>query len=277
MANPNLFPAKYRTTIATPQIFPVIPHTTMADPNAFPRTSHTSRADIPYIYVPGSHTTAYDEIPIEHVDIDSTISPHGWLTDTTIRHIIRQHGNFSTTSQISFVDPTWLAAWEKGGCQAPSPHPYFLTTTTSSGDRPIGLAMPFNENNGHWSVIWVNFEERGAAYFNSLLGSGIARAERVMSTFFETFAEYFVGGVRGPDFRFEIDRHCAKQSDGSSCGIYAVRNLLDLLDHRRPGSKVLSYVEKKNFRTNAVRLLEEKYVPPRVWSPSLRRQKVRFA
>lgn len=194
-------------------------------------------------------------MPIELDDINTTLDLHGYLTDTTIRRIVHHYGNFSHTARITFVNPTWLTAWELGGFII-SPHPLFLTAPSPSGQRPMGLAIPYNESANHWSVIYVNFEARGAVYFNSMAGWGHGRAEKVMNKFFQTFEAHF---QRGGAFRFEVDELCAKQGDGDSCGIYAVRNLLDLLDHRRPDSKALSFEQKSNFRANAGKFLIDNY------------------
>lgn len=61
-----------------------------------------------------------------------------------------------------------------------------------------------------------------------------------MHKFFEKFERYFDRGG-WEDFRSLVDDVCAKQIDTYSCGLYAVRNLLDLLDHRRPDWKGLSW------------------------------------
>lgn len=80
--------------------------------------------------------------------------------------------------------------------------------------------------------------------------------------FFEVFSRFF--DRPGTEFRFLVDVSCAMQDDGSSCSIYAVRNVLDLLDHRTPNWRPLIRDEMKNFRANATELLENAgraYVP----------------
>ncbi|KUJ12558.1 uncharacterized protein LY89DRAFT_673516 [Mollisia scopiformis] len=190
---------------------------------------------------------------IEREDVEDTLNPRGWLTDTAIRTIINYYGNTSPSSHITFVNPTWLGTWERMGRVLPDPLPAFLTGRNQGGHRPVGLAIPFNEDNGHWTTIYVNLEARGAIYFNSLPSWGSRRAEEVMHAFFERFELFFQG--TGP-FRFEVDDRCATQNNLSSCSIYTIRNTLDLMDHRRPDWKALSREEEGNFRRNAAFLLE---------------------
>ncbi|KAE8442544.1 hypothetical protein EG329_003259 [Mollisiaceae sp. DMI_Dod_QoI] len=193
-------------------------------------------------------------IPIEPDDIQSVLSPTGWLTDTAIRTLLLHYGNHTSTSYITLLDPTWLAEYEHLSLSPSHLIPDFLLSPTPGGNAPIGLAIPFNESNGHWTVIYANLEARGAIYFNSLPSWGTARAERVMRKFFEEF-EIFFGPGTG-EWRWVVDERCARQEDTNSCGIYAVRNLLDLLDHRRPGAEELGEEQRGNFRKNAGAFLE---------------------
>ncbi|CZR52459.1 uncharacterized protein PAC_02336 [Phialocephala subalpina] len=197
-------------------------------------------------------------LPIEPIDIKTTHDSSGWLTDTTIRQILIHYGNHSASSRIAIVDPTWLATYERdfGDADSIAPVPSFLIERTLGGNRPVGLAMPFNEGNGHWTSIYVNLEARGAVYFDSYPGN-TTRAEIVMQRFFAEYELFFQGQLGAP-FTFHVDTMCARQSDVSSCGIYTCRNILDLLDHRRPEFAVLTDVQLKSFRQNATALLEAK-------------------
>ncbi len=114
--------------------------------------------------------------------------------------------------------------------------------------------MPYNVGNNHWTTIYVNYESRGAVYFDSL-GYSSGQAKRLMVRFFEMFSYLFQG--EGP-FRWEEGTKCAKQRDISSCGIYTVRNCLDLLDRRVPSEELLHGREIKNFRRNGAELLKRK-------------------
>lgn len=94
---------------------------------------------------------------------------------------------------------------------------------------------------------------------HSLLAESQAR--EVCSRFFSVFEEFFwkIGNGVQPRFRFEVDDKCAQQQDGSSCGLYAVRNCLDLLDRRRPSGVALTEDEIANARRNGRVVLRQKW------------------
>ncbi|PVH75364.1 hypothetical protein DL98DRAFT_593231 [Cadophora sp. DSE1049] len=194
--------------------------------------------------------------PIKDSDINSTERYSGWLTDMSIRHIIDIYGNTSALSGVNLVDPEWLSRWDG---LPPATTPWFLTSRSSSSDeslaRPLqGLAMPFHSNNSHWTTIYVNFEARGAVYFDSLGGEG-KDAETRVRRFFDVFRGFFQGSG---GFRWEVWRGCAMQGDGSACGVYTVRNCLDLLDRRVPRSEALSAEQIRCFRRNAGKCLRRR-------------------
>ncbi|KAF8851429.1 hypothetical protein BDZ45DRAFT_695950 [Acephala macrosclerotiorum] len=203
----------------------------------------------------------FSQLPIEQVDIDSVREPNGLLTDTAVRQIILHYGNHSASSRIRFVDPTWLAEYElvEGDAIDTSHIPTFLTERTPGGNHPVGLAMPYNIGNGHWTTLYVNLEARGAVYFDSLTSSAhsLHRAETIMRRFFAQYELFFQGQLGAP-FHFHVDTQCAHQNDGSSCGIYTCRNILDLLDHRRPNFTALTEMQRMAFRRNGTALLEAK-------------------
>jgi hypothetical protein len=91
---------------------------------------------------------------------------HGLLTDTCIHEIVRHYGDYKETSrsQVNLLDPTWLRNQEMDGFPDPpddKPPALFKAHDNAYGELQ-GLAIPFSENNKHWTVIYVNLEELGA-------------------------------------------------------------------------------------------------------------------
>lgn len=195
---------------------------------------------------------------VEPADIAEMRNPNGLLTDTGITIITRMYG--SIPSRVNFVDPVWLATWERDGCPQYTEFPDFFRA--SSAAHPLqGLAMPYNVY-GHWAVVYFNLEKRGAIYFDSMLGShGASVLKPLALKFWKAFHQLFeLGHILEGDsdhFQFEIDTKCAKQNDSTSCGIYAVRTCLDLMELRRPSGEVLKPNQIATFRTIGTKVLED--------------------
>lgn len=208
---------------------------------------------------------------VEPADIAEMKSPNGFLTDTGISAIVRKYG--AIPSRVNFVDPIWLTSWQRDGCPQYAEFPDFFRA--SSAAHPLqGLAMPYNLGNGHWTVVYINLEARGAVYFDSLPSHyGAAIVKPLVLKFWKAFHQLFELGhvLKGdPDyFRFEVDTECAKQNDGSSCGIYTVRNCLDLMELKRPSSEVLEPSEIAAFRAKGTIALEEQRLSERATSKQL--------
>ncbi|KAI9054248.1 hypothetical protein LZ554_001416 [Drepanopeziza brunnea f. sp. 'monogermtubi'] len=206
------------------------------------------------------HGRGFSNHPIEPADLSSVSSAGGWLTDTAIRQIVAAKGNTSPSSRVHLVDPTWLTHWaldnrpDLATLERNNAVPAFLAATRDPAVQ--GLALPFNEGNSHWVTIYLNLEEGGAIYFNSLGGSGL-NARRLMEDFYAKFGALSPRRTGPPSaLRWQVDTGCARQADGSSCGIYTVRNCLDLLERRVPGGERLSAGQIANFRWNGRGVLE---------------------
>ncbi|KAL5318992.1 hypothetical protein ACEPPN_014060 [Leptodophora sp. 'Broadleaf-Isolate-01'] len=203
----------------------------------------------------------YSTVEISISDIITTESCISGVGDNAIRYILSHYGNRTLSTGVNIVDPTWLALWD--GRTLPSPLPWFLMSRSDSsatGTPLRGLAIPFGVGGWRWTTIYVNFEARGAVYFDSLDGcfrdTG-REAERKMRAFFKVFEIFFQGSG---EFRWEVDGLCARQADYYSCGIYTVRNCLDLLEGRRPSGDVFTEEEVGHFRRNGGELLRRKRI-----------------
>ena len=182
-------------------------------------------------------------LPLETVDIESIRNRWGLLTDSAIFHIM-----FSTmddelrTSPFQLVEPTWLAQWALLGMNLPDKTPYFFKSNPEC-NVVIGLIIPFNIGSNHWTCIFVNLENNYAVLYDSNLSSvNTALAHRVMLVFYDTFKDQFRGNHDVP-FRFKAATDCEQQQDGSSCGVFTCRYMMDLLQGQDPNNPRRRYRE----------------------------------
>ncbi len=218
--------------------------------------------------ITSSATPTFSENLIEAADIAALSNPEGWLTDTCIREIVASfHYPTISNLRINFIDPSWFAAWIQGGCVMPESDPDFLSPKPGSTERLAGLAIPWNvaASGGcaHWVTIYINLEAKGAVLFDSArdptvaaLGKKLAR--QFYNIFLPNFADEFDGGHEGK-FRYLVDvEHSAVHRDGWSCGVYTIRNCLDLMNHCIPDGTVLNPTQFETFKRLGRNCLEEK-------------------
>jgi Ulp1 family protease len=121
-------------------------------------------------------------------------------------------------------------------------------------------------------------QKREAVLFDSLRNQELAqRAERIMRRFYEAFYLHFETWNReGESFTFQQDQKCAQQDDASSCGLYTMSNILDLMNIvqpcpdpmpldeiakvRRKGQKILKSEEKIPFKETEEYFMSEQYL-----------------
>jgi hypothetical protein len=194
-----------------------------------------------------------ERLDIEPFDIESIRS--GWLTDTCIREIVARFGDL-TSSRVNIVDPVWFGAWIQENGHAPATTPVFFKSRP--GVRAVtGLAIPFNEGQNHWTALYIDLENCGAIYFNTMPDMERDNyARKLMLHFYDVFREFFAGKGQ-KKFEFVVDDKCAKQGDGVSCGIYVTAAVIDLLAMARPRTQRLTDEQIRIFRENGVKWLGE--------------------
>jgi Ulp1 protease family, C-terminal catalytic domain len=200
--------------------------------------------------------------PITNEDITSVSEPFGWLTDVAIRTIIlRERCDASQYHTINFVDPTFLERWEDdlitGLHQAShAAIPTFLLPRLDS-DWPVSeLVIPFNLGNFHWTTIHVDLRSQKVTFYNSIANSNIAdRAETLMQCFFAEYRHCFHGDPEA-GLVFE-DARAAQQNDGSSCGLYTIKNCVTLLKGESPDSRTWNFSQILKIREACARVMRE--------------------
>ncbi|CZR52486.1 uncharacterized protein PAC_02363 [Phialocephala subalpina] len=157
-------------------------------------------------------------VEIERADVEGMRD--GWLTDSCIREVIARFGNLKT-SRVNIIDPNWFREWIRQGFPVPEVTPDFFAPNQGVAFVQ-GLAIPFNEDNRHWSAIYVDLEHCSAIYFNTM--PCIERehnAREVMRRFYMMFSEFFQGTGMN-QFQFVVDQQTPSQGDTETCGIYVV-------------------------------------------------------
>jgi hypothetical protein len=199
---------------------------------------------------------------VEDDDTESML-PGAHVTANAIRHLLIKDYFYVNRKPSGFVlvDPCWLNGWEQLGMPT-AQTPVFLHQDKNK-PRLHGLVIPVNLDNSHWVVILVNVQQRHATLFDSIRSGHVAkRLERIMRRFYDAFYMHF-DTFNGNDFNFHQDQNCGQQEDGSSCGLYTMSNILDLLNICNPCTDNLSEDEIINVRRKGQKILnEEEEHPP---------------
>jgi hypothetical protein len=198
---------------------------------------------------------------VEDDDTESML-PGAHVTANAIRHLVINDYFYVNRERSGFilVDPMWLNGWEQLGMPS-SQTPVFLQHD-SNKSKLHGLVIPMNLDNCHWVVILVNVQKRKAVLFDSIRSQHVAkRIERMMRRFYEAFYMHF-DTFDGDDFNFNQDLNCGQQDDGSSCGLYTMSNILDLMNGYAPCTDPLAPGEVANVRRKGQKILKAQEHPP---------------
>jgi hypothetical protein len=192
---------------------------------------------------------------VEDDDTESMV-PEAHVTANAIRHLLINDYFYVNRKPSDFilVDPMWLNGWEQLGMPS-NQTPIFLQQHKNK-PKLNGLVFPLNLDDSHWVVILVNVQMRYAILFDSMRSQRVAkRVEKMMRRFYEAFYMHF-DTLNGDDFNFQQDLNCGQQDDRSSCGLYTMSNILDLMNICTPCPEKLSEGEISNVRRKGQKILK---------------------
>jgi len=193
-------------------------------------------------------------ILVDEQDIEAMRDPIGWVTDNCIRRLVLSSSNHACLN-LHFVDPNWLHEWEANGMPDAADLPSFLFQ--EEGRVLSGAVIPFNLGNNHWIVVHLCFVRGRATYYDSSPESEcFERVWTLMWNLHERYKSFFHTNI------FEdVTGSCAKQSDGSSFGLYAIRNSTDLLNGHCPSMTPFTlqdiYIGRENGSNTLRRIMEQ--------------------
>jgi hypothetical protein len=192
---------------------------------------------------------------VEDDDTESMLH-EAHVTANAIRHLVINDYFYVNRKPSGFilVDPMWLNGWEQLGM--PSDQTPIFLQQDKNKPKLHGLVIPLNLDDSHWVVILVNVQMRYAILFDSMRSTHVAkRVERMMRRFYETFYMHF-NTFDGDNFNFQQDLNCGQQGDWSSCGLYTMSNILDLMNICIPCPDKLSEDEIANVRRKGQKILK---------------------
>jgi hypothetical protein len=231
-------------------------------PPSPPSSASAKAATVPHFLE--AHATIEEIAKTLWVEDDDTESmlPGAHVTANAIRHLVIKDYFYVNRKPSGFilVDPMWLNGWEQLGM--PSDQTPIFLHQDKNRPKLHGLVVPLNLDDSHWVVILVNVQKRHAILFDSMRSQHVAkRVERIMRRFYEAFYTHF-DTLDGDDFNFQQDLNCSQQDDGSSCGLYTMSNILDLMNIVAPCPDKLSEDEIANVRIKGQKILKSQETIP---------------
>jgi hypothetical protein len=271
----SFYPSAHHTFYSSPDPSFLSPS---PPPQPSPSSAAAKAAAAPHFLE--AHATIEEIAETLWVEDDDTESmlPGAHVTANAIRHLVIKDYFYVNRKPSGFilVDPMWLNGWEQLGMPS-NQTPIFLQQDKNK-PKLHGLVLPLNLDDSHWVVILLNVQMRYAILFDSIRNKHVAkRVERIMRRFYEAFYMHF-DAIDGDNFKFQQDLNCGQQGDGSSCGLYTMSNILDLMNGyapcpdplpwdeianvRRKGQKILKSQEQIPFKKTKEYFISQQYLKP---------------
>ena len=90
------------------------------------------------------------------------------------------------------------------------------------------LLFPINHLNTHWSLLYLDLEQKVAHHYDSLPSKSNTGRARTTFERLSDFADKKFGDVRFKDWNFQCES-CSKQTDGVNCGPHSILNAKSLI------------------------------------------------
>lgn len=160
-------------------------------------------------------------IPLRRRELDILLSGT-WINDEIINAYLH-HLSVAFTSRQNFIFSTFFYARLFGDQQVYHYKQVKKWTKSESLDAFHNIIVPINHGNFHWALACIRIQEKTFSYYDSIPSA--SRASKVL----KNLRQYMMDETTSKSLSFPVhefktwkmhEEKCARQNDGSSCGIF---------------------------------------------------------